>query len=74
MTALKLLGAALLFWGWQADFLIVGASLGVVLESSRVIRARWDLDDADFNHIWCLCVLLVVALAGYVFTTNEAGG
>ena len=69
-----LMFAALLFWGWQADFLIVGASLGVVLESSRVIRARWDLDDADFNHIWSFCVLLVVALAGYVFTTNEAGG
>ena len=69
-----LIFAALLFWGWQADFLIVGTSLGLVLESSRLIRARWDLDDADFNHIWSFCVLLVVVLAGYVFTNNDAGG
>lgn len=69
-----LLLAALLFWGWQADFLFVGAGLGVVLEGARFIRARWDLDDTDFNRIWSFCVLLNVALAVYGFTTNDAGG
>ena len=36
-----LLGAALLFWGWQTGFLIVGGLMAVALESPRVIRARW---------------------------------
>jgi protein-glutamine gamma-glutamyltransferase len=69
-----LLLAALLFWGWQSGFLIVGAALGVVLECARFIGARWDLDDDDFNRIWSFCVVLNVALAGYVFTTNDTGG
>ena len=69
-----LLFAALLFWGWQSGFFIVGAVLGVILESARFVQARWELDDADFNRIWSFCVLLNVALAGYVFTTNDAGG
>ena len=62
--------AALLFWGWQSDFLLVGAILGLVLESARFINARWDLDDDDFNRIWSFCAVLNVALAGYAFTTT----
>lgn len=69
-----LLLAALLFWGWQADFLLVGAILGVVLEAARFTKLRWELDDSDFNRIWSFCVLLNVALAGYIFTTNTEGG
>ncbi|HEX3857058.1 MAG TPA: transglutaminase-like domain-containing protein [Verrucomicrobiae bacterium] len=69
-----LLLAALLFWGWQSEFLIVGAILGVILESARFISTRWDLDDDDFNRIWSFCMVLNVALAAYVFTTNDMGG
>jgi len=69
-----LLLAALLFWGWQADFLLVGAAMGVALEIPRWIRFRWDLDDADFSRIWGLCTVVNVALIAYVFTNNEAGG
>lgn len=69
-----LLLAALLFWGWQSDFLVVGAIMGVALESARIFRWRWELDDSDFNRIWSFCILLIVALAGFVFTTNEEVG
>jgi transglutaminase-like putative cysteine protease len=69
-----LIFATLLFWGWQSDLLLVGAVLGVVLESSRFTNWRWELDDTDFNRIWSFCVVLNVALVGYVFTTNDAGG
>ena len=66
--------AALLFWGWQSDFLLAGATLGVVLEAARFTRARWELDEADFSRIWTFCVLLTIALAAYVFTNNAEGG
>ena len=69
-----LLFAALLFWGWQSGLLAVGALLGVVLESSRMIRARWDVADQDFRRIWTFCVLLALALVLYTFTTNQEGG
>jgi hypothetical protein len=69
-----LLSAALLFWGWQSDFLWTGVVLGIVLEGARFTRWRWELADTDFNRIWSFCVLLNVVLAGYVFTNNDAGG
>ena len=69
-----LLCAALLFWGWQTDFLFVGAVMGVALELARFTKFRWELDDADFNRIWSFCVVLNVALVGYVFTNNDAVG
>lgn len=69
-----LLLAALLFWGWQSGFLLAGAVMGILLESPRFIRARWELDDTDFNRIWSFCVLLVVLLGAYVFANNDEGG
>ncbi len=69
-----LLGAALLFWGWQSDFLFVGLAMGVLLELPRLVRFRWDLDDADFSRIWGFCAVLNLALIAYVFTNNEDGG
>jgi hypothetical protein len=68
-----LLPAALLFWGWYADFIWIGAIMGIALEAARFVKFRWDLDDADFNRIWSFCVLLNVALAAYVFTNNNHG-
>ncbi len=70
-----LLFAALLFWGWQSGMLPVGALAGVVLEAARTFKWRWDLDDSDFHRLWSFCTLIVLVLAGYVFTTSaEAGG
>jgi transglutaminase-like putative cysteine protease len=69
-----ILFAALIFWGWLSDFLVLGAVLGAVLEISRFIKFRWELDDTDFNRIWSFCVLLNIVLIVYVFTNNEEGG
>jgi hypothetical protein len=69
-----LLLATLAFWGWQSGLLWVGVALGGVLESSRFIRARFDLADEDFRRIWNLCIVLTLAVAAIVFTTNDEGG
>jgi hypothetical protein len=69
-----LLLAALLFWGWQSGFFLAGVIMGLVLESARFIKARWDLTGEDFRRIWNFSMLLALALAVYVLTTNEAGG
>src|ERR1035441_5470964 len=69
-----LLFAALLFWGWQSDLLLVGALAGVVLEAALVFKGRLDLEDADFHRLWSFCILVSVALAGYIFTTSSEGG
>ena len=51
-TAALLLLAALLFWGWQSGLLLFGAIMGLVLESARFIKARWDLTGEDFRRLW----------------------
>lgn len=69
-----LLLAVLLFWGWESGLFIFGAVMGVVLESARLIRLRWDLAEEDFRRILIFCTLLALALGVYVFATNEGGG
>jgi hypothetical protein len=66
-----LIGAALVFWGWQSGFLIVGILMGIALESPRWLTTRWDLSDDDFSRIWTFCTLLFLAAGLYAFTSNE---
>jgi len=67
-----LLGAALLFWGWQTGFLLVAAILALAFESARWTHARWEFSDADFSRIWTFCSLLLLVAALYALTANEA--
>lgn len=66
-----LLGAVLLFWGWQSEFLLVGAAMAVALESAHFIKARWEFSDEDFNRTWTFCALLFLVAGIYAFTSNE---
>ncbi len=69
-----LLGAALLFWGWQSDFLAAGAVMGVILESARITNIRWDLSDDEIRRILTFCTVLALATAVFAFASNEEGG
>ncbi len=69
-----LLFAALLFWGWQSGFIVVGTILGTALEGARLIRLRWDLTEEDFRRVWNLCMLLALGLIVYTFSTGGTGG
>ena len=69
-----LLGAALLFWGWESGLLIAGIVMAVVLEGARLVRVRWDLGEADFRRIAYFCELLGLAVALYAFSQNEGPG
>src|SRR5256885_11270547 len=66
-----LLGAALLFWGWQTGFPGVGALMAVILESARWVTARWEVSDEDLSRIWTFCCLLLLTAMVYAFTANE---
>jgi protein-glutamine gamma-glutamyltransferase len=66
-----LLGACLLFWGWQSDFFLPAAAMAVALEGSRVVTARWEFSDEDFSRIWTFCTLLLLASVVYAFTLND---
>ena len=65
-----LLGATLLFWGWQTGHLAEGAVMAAVLEGAQWSKARWDFTDEDFRRIWTFCALLLLGAAIYAFTAS----
>jgi transglutaminase-like putative cysteine protease len=67
-----LLGAVLVFWGWQTGYLLVGTGMGAILESTVFLRWRWDFAEEDFTRIWTLCSLLLLTATIYAFTANES--
>ncbi|MBI4256034.1 MAG: transglutaminase domain-containing protein [Candidatus Rokubacteria bacterium] len=70
-----LLGAAVLFWGWQTGLLLFGLAVAVLLEGSRVVTWRLELEPRDFNRVADLCALLFLGGAVYLFaTTGTARG
>lgn len=66
-----LLGAALLFWGWQSEFLVVGACLAALVEGARLVKERWEFSNDDLARIWTFCSVLLLAALLYAFTENE---
>ena len=65
-----LLGAALLFWGWQSELLPFAVVMALLLESARFIRARWEFSQADLDRVWNLCTFLLLGVAVYGFTAG----
>jgi protein-glutamine gamma-glutamyltransferase len=72
VTPPGLLGAALLFWGWEAGALAVAAVMALLLEARHVVRARWNLSRADFNRVSDLSAVLLVLIAVYQFVGTDA--
>lgn len=55
-----LLGAALVFWGWQTGLLPAGIGLALVLEACRLVPARWEFGQTDLDRIWNLTTFLLI--------------
>ena len=58
------LGAALVFWGWQAGFLPIAIPLALGLELAHLNRAPWVLQTSDFRRMANLCMVLLVLVLG----------
>ena len=67
-----LLGASLLFWGWQTGMLPVGLIAAVLVEAPRLVRFRIDLAPVDFRRITDFNSLLLAALLVFVFLSNQS--
>jgi protein-glutamine gamma-glutamyltransferase len=69
-----LVGAALLFWGWQTGLLAVSAILACILEGSRIVNQRWQFSPADCKRIWNLSTLLFFGALVLAFVSNDGLG
>jgi hypothetical protein len=67
-----LLGAAVLFWGWQAGFLWLSVAAASVLEGSRLFTLRWAVSRSDLKRVVYLCDFLLVG--GFVYAILRTGG
>ncbi len=62
-----LLGAALVFWGWASDWLLLSMLMAVSLEGARILNIRWDLSFIDFTRIADLTAVILSGLIVYLF-------
>lgn len=66
-----LLGAAWLFWGWQTGRPVLGALLAAAVELARWRPMRWSLDADDYERIWDLSGIAVLATAILMFSRHN---
>jgi uncharacterized membrane protein YjdF len=67
-----MLGAAVLFWGWQTGFLIAAIAMAAVLEARAFVDVRWDLSRTDFNRISDASAVLLTVIAVYQVLGNDS--
>jgi hypothetical protein len=66
-----LLGAAILFWGWQIDLWWLALPMALGFEVAQWVPSRWDFADQDFRRIINLCLLVVLGLVAYLVITQR---
>lgn len=62
-----LLGSVLFFWGWQTGLLWIALPAAALLEGSRWVKWRLDLEQDHYVRLWNLTELCVIGLAMYMF-------
>jgi len=67
-----LIGASLVFWGWQTANLLAGVLFGLVVELSRWVPRRWDLSSRDFNRITDLSTLGLILTLFYLVSEDRS--
>lgn len=69
-----LLGATLLFWGWQSQLGFIAIPLAIILESPLWIRWRVVLEDSDFNRLADLSTVLLIGAIVYLISQQSIRG
>ncbi len=67
-----LMGASLLFWGWQSGLPGIAVFMALILETVPHIRIRWDFSSREFNRISDLCALIFIGMAVYLFLVHRS--
>jgi protein-glutamine gamma-glutamyltransferase len=69
-----LLGAGLLLWGWQCQFLMFALALVLLLETSHLISWRWPISDKEFNTLSDFSGVMFFIAVVYIFSNEGAQG
>lgn len=69
-----LLGATIIFWGWQTGFWLIAIPIAVMYELSSYINWRWNLTTADFRNASHLCTIMLVGVLIYLLIDDRSLG
>jgi hypothetical protein len=69
-----LLGAGLVFWGWQTGYLPFAVPMALLLEGARLVRRRWDVTGAVYERLSDFCTLFFAVLVVYAYATKPGTG
>lgn len=58
-----IVGAGLLFWGWESANLLLAVPLAIAVELARRLELRFDMEPASYHRLADLCTVGFVALA-----------
>jgi protein-glutamine gamma-glutamyltransferase len=72
-TPRLILGAGLVFWGWQTGNLLVGCAVAVLIEALRALRLRLDLGEPEHSTISDLSTIGFVLLAAILAANRGIG-
>ena len=71
-TPFGMVGAALLFWGWQTGWLPLALSLAIAIEARVLWRPALTLDAQAVNRFADLSSLALIAVGAWLLVTLEA--
>lgn len=71
---LLLCAFAILIWGWFNNLLILAIALVFILVISRLVKWRWELEDADFHRIADFSAIVVLLSALYLYSVYSVQG
>jgi transglutaminase-like putative cysteine protease len=69
-----LIGAALLVWGWQNNFMLYAVIMAILLEFSHWVSWRWAVTNKEFNHLTDISGAVFFIAIIYIFNETGAGG
>ena len=71
-TPFGMVGAAVLFWGWQTGWLLLAAPLALAIEARVAWKPAWMLDSQGINRFADLSSLALIAVGAWFLVTLEA--
>lgn len=69
-----LIGAVLLFWGWQCSFLPYAVLMCITIEITRIVPWRWNITDTEFNTLSDFSGVIFFLSVIYIFSDEGAKG
>jgi len=65
-----LIGAALIFWGWQTGLWLFAIPMAVIIEGSRFISWRWEFSAKNVRQVANFCLVILIFLFIYLLIQN----